>query len=117
MCESCSEFVQFGLTGISVTFAIKIPDVSMTRKIGISFPKGNLVFFSPSKRLSEKDHVFLVYRKEKNLLSTVFRYVKEYKKRKVHLVPLNSRYRKEIILPRRMIESIWKPVAHLEIID
>jgi hypothetical protein len=114
--EAANEFIQFSLAGISAAFAIRMPDVSMAQKEGISFPQGSLIFFSAAARLHAGDCIFVVYRSEDGW-ETLFRYLKGYNRTKIHLVSLNNRYRKEIILPRRLIHSIWNAVAHLELIE
>ena len=114
--ENTSESIQFNLAGTSVAFGIRMPDSSMIRKRGVFFPQDSIVLFSPVKRLQSGSYIFVVYRTEHGL-STVFRFLKDCTRSKIHLIPLNSRYRKEIILTRRMIDSTWKAVARLDLIE
>lgn len=113
--KSTDEFVQLNIPGLQISFALRMPDISMERKRGVSFVKGSLVFFSPAKRPAAGDNIFVVYRSEKGL-SSIFRNLKEYSRKKVHLITLNSNYRKEIILPRQEIDQIWTAVAHLSLL-
>ena len=114
--ENTKESIQFNLAGTPVTFGLRMPDSSMMRKRGVSFPQDSLVLFSPIKRLQSGIYISVVYRTEHGL-SMVFRFLKDCTRSKIHLVPLNSRYRKEIILTRRMIDSTWKAVARLDLIE
>lgn len=111
--ENPQEFVQLNIPGFHISFGLRMSDVSMEHNKGVSFSQGSLVFFAPATRVRPGDSVFLAYRSERGL-STIFRAIREYNRRRIHLVPLNSHYRKEIILPRQLIEKMWKAVACLQ---